>query len=176
MAESKMGKRAKKARDAMKKRRERRSAALGLLKDVVVAFVIVIIVMASLWAFSGGIWPPMVVVESESMMHDDDSMIGVIDTGDLTIVKKIHDRHDIVTYVEGNPKYQITWVDRDGTHGNQNFSGKISPHKTYSDYGDVIIYKKNGMEGTPVIHRAMVWIEANTTSDCLSSLDRKSVV
>jgi signal peptidase len=169
MAEKKMSKRAKKARDAMKKRRKRRSEAIGLLKDVLIAFVIVIIVMASLWAFSGGIWPPMVVVESESMMHDDDSKIGVIDTGDLTIVKKIHDRHDIITYVEGNPEYQVTWVNGTGTY-DDNFSGKSSPHKTYSDYGDVIIYKKNGMEGTPVIHRAMVWIEPNTTSECLSSL------
>ena len=139
MAERKMSKRAKKARDAMKKRRERRSAALGLLKDVVIAFVIVIIVMASLWAFSGGIWPPMVVVESESMMHGDDSQIGVIDTGDLTIVKKIHDRHDIITYVEGNPEYKVQWTEGSNPQDEVSFFGKSSPHRTYSDYGDVII-------------------------------------
>jgi len=33
-----------------------------------------------LYLFSG-VWPPMVVIESSSMMHGEDSQVGVIDTG-----------------------------------------------------------------------------------------------
>jgi signal peptidase len=170
----KMGKRVQKARETMKKRRERRAALFSIGKDILIAVIIVIFVMGALYAYSGGIWPPMVVVESESMMHGDDSQIGVIDTGDLTIVKKISSRNEVVTYVEGNPSYTVEWRKdlRDGTfeQNSSKFGGKKSPLSKYGDYGEVIIYKKNGEEGTPVIHRAILWIEPNTTPDCLNSL------
>ena len=35
---------------------------------------------------STGTFPPMVVVESGSMMHDDEGQIGAIDPGDLVLV------------------------------------------------------------------------------------------
>jgi signal peptidase len=171
----KMGKRVEKARAAMKKRRERRANLLSIGKDILVAVIIVVVVMGTLYAYSGGIWPPMVVVESESMMHGDDSQIGVIDTGDLTVVKKIGGRSEVVTYVEGNPSYTVQWR-TDFKNGSfeqpppEKFGGKKSPLSKYGDYGEVIIYKKNGLEGTPVIHRAMVWIEPNTTAECLDKL------
>ena len=92
-----------------------------------------------------GNWPPVVVVESESMMHSNtESFLGVIDTGDLVLVKTIGSRDDVVTYAQG----------------------KADDYSTYSDYGDVIIYRKNGYgDVTPVIHRALVWLEYNQTSD-----------
>ena len=68
--------------------------------------------------------------------------IGTIDTGDLVIVKKA-EKDDIVTYLQG----------------------KKTDYKRYGDYGDVIIFYKNGIkefEGspvTPVIHRAMAWVD-----------------
>ncbi|MEE3276543.1 MAG: hypothetical protein VX193_01790, partial [Candidatus Thermoplasmatota archaeon] len=85
--------------------------------------------------------------------------IGPIDTGDLVLVKSA-ERDDIVTYLEG----------------------KQTDYKRYGDYGDVIIYYKNGLRSgcnlgenlneadcnqrdgewiaaTPVIHRAMAWVE-----------------
>jgi signal peptidase len=42
--------------------------------------------------------------------------------------------------------------------------GKRIGHETYSEWGDVLIYRKNGYSDiTPVIHRAIVWLEYNET-------------
>lgn len=119
------------------------------VKDVGLAIGSVIIVFLLTFAYSGN-WPPMVVIESGSMEHDNNplyseprySHIGTIDTGDLVVVKKA-EKSDIVTYLEG----------------------KKTDYKKYGDYGDVIVYYKNGLETyegqpvTPVIHRAMAWVE-----------------
>jgi signal peptidase len=131
------------------KRAEWKSTGMGLLRDVSIAVIIMLILIGSMWIYTGN-WPPMVVVESESMMHDEDSEVGVIDTGDLVLVKKVDGRGDITTYYEG----------------------KKDDYKTYDDYGDVIIYKKDGIgpdeaadlglesaKYTPVIHRVLLWLE-----------------
>lgn len=119
---------------------------LRTVRDIVIAATAVIVLLAVLFAYSG-VWPPMVVVESSSMMHGEDSQLGVIDTGDLTLVKKVDGRDGIVTYVEAasrrSPNYGL---------------------RTYGDLGNVIIYKKNGQAGTPVIHRAIAWLEYNATA------------
>ena len=113
---------------------------LSLARDIIIAVIVMAIVIGSLWGYTGN-WPPMVVIESNSMMHGDDSNIGTIDTGDLVLVKSIDNRKDITTYVEGK---------------------KIG-YKTYGTYGDVIIFRKNGLDDTPVIHRAVVWIVYNAS-------------
>ena len=119
------------------------------VKDIGLAIGSVVIVFLLTFAYSGN-WPPMVVIESGSMEHDNNplyseprySHIGTIDTGDLVVVKKAK-KSDIVTYLEG----------------------KKTDYKKYGDYGDVIVYYKNGIETydgqpvTPVIHRAMAWVE-----------------
>lgn len=113
----------------------------GVIRDIAIAFIIVIIIICSLYAYTRN-WPPMVVIESNSMMHSTNSELGVIDQGDLVLVKKINGREDIITYSEGMRKN----------------------YKTYGDFGDVIVYYKNGYkEDTPVIHRAIVWVEHNKT-------------
>ena len=118
-------------------------------KDIGIAIGSVVVVFLLTFAYSGN-WPPMVVIESGSMEHDNNPLyeepgythIGTIDTGDLVIVKKAG-KGDIVTYLQG----------------------KKTDYKRYGDYGDVIIYYKNGIkefEGspvTPVIHRAMAWVD-----------------
>ncbi len=118
-------------------------------KDVGIAIGSVVIVFLLTFAYSGN-WPPMVVIESGSMEHDNNPLyeepgythIGTIDTGDLVIVKKA-EKEDIVTYLQG----------------------KKTGYKKYGDYGDVIVYYKNGIREkdglpvTPVIHRAMAWVE-----------------
>jgi signal peptidase len=113
--------------------------AIGLGRDVLIAFIVMAIVIGSLFWYTGN-WPPMVVIESNSMMHGEDSSVGTIDTGDLVLVKD-SGRGDITTYVEGQK----------------------SGYKTYGTYGDVIIFRKNGMDDTPVIHRAVVWLEYNAS-------------
>jgi signal peptidase len=122
------------------------SGVLGVVRDVAVSAGIVVLILVSLFAYTG-VWPPMVVIESNSMMHGDDSQIGVIDTGDLTLVKSIKERHDVITYVEA--------------------TCATNPHhgfKTYGDFGNVIVYRKNGLAEIPVIHRAIAWIEYNATA------------
>ena len=110
-------------------------------KDIPIAILILVIIIGSLFAYTQN-WPPMVVVESQSMMHDDDSSVGVIDTGDLVLVKKVYSRSEITSYTEG----------------------KSDDYETYGSPGDVIIYRKNGGGDTPVIHRAVCWIEFNDTT------------
>jgi signal peptidase len=118
----------------------RRAGVAQAVRDVVFAVVAVGVVIGSVFAYSG-VWPPMVVVESGSMMHDDsDSAIGVIDTGDLTLTKKLSSERDLITYQQG---VRLNY-------------------KTYGSYGDVIIYAKNGhFEQTPIIHRAITRLVLN---------------
>ena len=113
---------------------------MSSLKAFIVAPLIFLIVLGSIFAYSG-IWPPLVVIESKSMQHSPtESYIGVIDTGDIVIVKGSDSIDDVVTYVEGY----------------------ATGFETYSEYGDVIIYYRSGME-KPVIHRAIVELEYNFT-------------
>ena len=46
---------------------------------------LVVIILSGLWAITGS-WPPLVVVESNSMIHSEDGEIGAIDAGDLILV------------------------------------------------------------------------------------------
>jgi signal peptidase len=73
------------------------------------------------------------------------SQLGVIDGGDMVIVKKVADKSDITTYVQG----------------------KKTGYQTYGSYGDVVIYHPPSEvrnDPTPVIHRVVVWVEFNTTT------------
>ena len=122
------------------------AGVLGVVRDVAISAGIVVLILVSLFAYTG-VWPPMVVIESNSMMHGNDSQVGVIDTGDLTLVKAINERQGVVTYVEAT-------CATDPHHG----------LKTYGDFGNVIIYRKNGLAEIPVIHRAIAWIEYNASA------------
>src|SRR2546428_11935570 len=115
-----------------------KESVLLFVRDLIVAFVIVAIVMGVLFA-STRVWPPMVVVESDSMQHSDtQSSIGVIDTGDLVLVQAVGSSTDVVTYVEG----------------------RAAGYQTYSDFGDVIIFNRVGDPpgATPILHRPMVQV------------------
>ncbi len=120
----------------------------GIGKDILIAFVVVAVIMLALWAYCG-IWPPMVVVESGSMSRfDDRSVVGIIDTGDMVFVKTGGAADDITTYVEG----------------------EATNYSKYGSYGDVIIYRPNGLthrgdgsEVVPIIHRVVVWLDVNTS-------------
>ncbi len=107
-------------------------------KDILVSLVILGIILGSLYAFSGR-WPPMVVIESGSMMHSEESQIGVIDPGDIVLVQE-SDKEDITTYVEG----------------------RATGYRKYGEYGDVIIFEPDGDTGeTPIIHRVVLYLEEN---------------
>ncbi len=113
----------------------------SFVHDLVIAIVVVMVIYSSAVIYTG-MTVPVVVVESGSMQHDmDKSSLGVIDTGDIVLVKKTDSTGDITTWAEGKGK----------------------DYETYGEYGDVIIYDKNGKGGTPVIHRAIVFIRHNET-------------
>jgi hypothetical protein len=76
------------------------------------------------------------------MSHGSESSDDALDPGDKVEVVSVTSGEDIITYVEGKEK----------------------DHKMFGDYGDVIIYYKNGNEKENiVIHRAVVWIEYNAS-------------
>lgn len=103
-------------------------------KIIAMTIVMVLIISGAylgLKAYSG-VDPPTTVINSGSMQHSaDSSRIGVIDTGDLMVVK---DKKEIQTYVDGSK----------------------SGHRSFGEYGDVIVYKKPNQN---IIHRAMIYME-----------------
>lgn len=131
-----------------KEPRNLKKSLLLFARDIVFAIVLVAIVLGAVFAYTR-VWPPMVVIESASMQHDDRvSHIGVIDTGDLVLVQSAPGRSDVITWVEG----------------------KATGYMTYSNYGDVIIFHKPGME-TPIIHRPIFYMEYNAANNTFNIPD-----
>jgi signal peptidase len=89
----------------------------------------VVVIFAAVSKIAMGLYTPMVAVESGSMIPH-------IHIGDIIFVQSI-DRTEVITY-------QI---------------GKQTNYSSFSEYGDVILYKRLGIEGgTPIIHRAMYYV------------------
>jgi len=128
--------------EAAKRARRRRELYLWA-RDFGLALLILVGVLGSLFLYSG-LWPPIVVVESTSMQHSDTrSAIGIVDAGDIMVVKKTTSAAQVVTYL----------------------GGLATGHRTYGEPGDVIIYAPDGNTAvTPIIHRALVYLELNTTT------------
>ncbi|OGS45034.1 MAG: hypothetical protein A3K76_01700 [Euryarchaeota archaeon RBG_13_57_23] len=128
---------------------------LLFLRDAGIAFLFVCLVLLTMFAYTG-LWPPLVVVESNSMMHGEENLssIGTIDTGDLVLVKKVDQVSEVETYLEGY----------------------VSGYSSYDDYGDVIIYERGGVSATtPIIHRAMMYLEFNADYTSYSCAALKNV-
>ena len=70
----------------------------GIAREAMLALGLVVLLLGSMWVATGS-FPPMVVVESGSMMHEEEGSLGAIDPGDLVLVMD-PDRVDIVTFVE----------------------------------------------------------------------------
>ncbi len=94
---------------------------------------------------------PFSSVVSESMQHDNyQSQIGAIDTGDIVIVQD-KSKADIQSYVLGSQ----------------------TGHSSFGKYGSVIIYNR-GSTQNPVIHRAIVWLEYDDSTEKWSSTELKN--
>lgn len=113
------------------------------LRNLIIAAVAIVAVIGSSWAVisvTSGVSPPFTVVESYSMQHcqedDKHSEVGVIDTGDMILVKDKNKVH-ITSYIEGTQ----------------------TGYRSFGDYGNVIIYYREGQN--PVIHRAFLWLDLN---------------
>jgi len=117
-----------------------------LFREMILAVSMISLIILSLWAITGQM-PPLVVVESDSMVHDAESgEVGSIDAGDLVLVHS-PSTSDVVTYAEATEPFNT--------------------HYGYSSHGmegDVIIYSKNGKSGTPIIHRAIMEAVPSLTS------------
>ena len=70
----------------------------GIAREAMLALGLVVLLLGSMWVATGS-FPPMVVVESGSMMHEEEGSLGAIDPGDLVLVMD-PGRVDIVTFVE----------------------------------------------------------------------------
>src|SRR5579859_3245325 len=106
--------------------------------EPLVALAIIVVLLVSLFAFTSN-WPPVFVVESRSMQHGTGDTVGLINTGDLVLVKKV-DPSSVISYV----------------------GGEETGYSTYGEYGDVILYYPNGdVHATPVIHRAILYLVWN---------------
>ena len=116
----------------------------SLILELALAVAMIACLVGAMYIHTGSM-PPLVVVESKSMIHDEAGEIGSIDAGDLILVHN-QPAGTIVTFAEAtdvnNPAYGYS------QHGLE---------------GDVIIYAKNGEEGTPIIHRAIMRVVAEET-------------
>lgn len=115
--------------------------------EPVLMVAVIAVLLGSLYAYTGN-WPPLVVVESSSMQHGDNDVLGVINTGDLVLVKKVSVPSQVTTYVQG-----------------ENIG-----YTTYGEYGDVLLYYPEGnLAATPVIHRAILWLDYDAATNSFSA-------
>jgi len=117
---------------------------ISLIRDVLIALIAVLIILTGLWAYTGQwLGTPMVAIESGSMEHLDPTFgrLGTIDAGDMVLLVKVNNEDDIVTYKSA-------------------YTAKDQDYFFYSEYGDVIVYRKYGNpDYDQIIHRAMCWLE-----------------
>ncbi|MGA8303538.1 MAG: S26 family signal peptidase [Thermoplasmata archaeon] len=107
----------------------------SLYFEPLVAVAIIVVMLVGLYAYTQN-WPPVYVVESDSMQHGSTDILGVINTGDLVLAQRLP-TNQITTYV----------------------AGLQTGYSTYGEYGDVILYSANGQGSTPIIHRAIIFLQ-----------------
>ncbi len=120
--------------------------AWSWVREALLAIGLIVILLGAMVVMTGTT-PPMVVVESGSMMHEPEGAVGHIDPGDIILVMSL-DRTSIVTWAEATEK-----------------GGSADGYRSHGMPGDVIIYRKNGGNDTPIIHRALLRATANLTEE-----------
>ncbi|HZY91295.1 MAG TPA: S26 family signal peptidase [Thermoplasmata archaeon] len=107
--------------------------------EPLLAVAIMAVLLAGLFAYTQN-WPPMYVVESNSMQHGASDQLGLINTGDLVLAQK-------VSITDVTP-YEV---------------GLQTGYTTYGEFGDVVLYHPNGDTSVaPIIHRALLYIEVDS--------------
>ncbi|WP_424358491.1 S26 family signal peptidase [Methanocella sp. MCL-LM] len=102
---------------------------IEVAKDIAFIAGFMLVIVGLLYAYSG-IWPPMVAVDGHSMLPN-------LKPDDLILMQSL-DRTSVTTYDEA--------VKQD--------------YRTFNDFGDVIVFRPMGdSQVTPVIHRAMYYVE-----------------
>lgn len=116
---------------------ETEDGVVAFVREVLGSVLAVMLVGLLLFAISG-LWPPMVAVESSSMHPN-------LQKGDLVFVMEEH------RFAPRAAHGQTGIV----THR----TGQQTGYTKFGRPGDVIVYRKNGQTvGTPIIHRAMFWV------------------
>jgi signal peptidase len=108
---------------------------MTVIACVFLSFILAMTVFAAIT----GIWPPFMAVESKSMQHSENaSDVGIIDTGDIVVARRLSGPDEIRTYV-----------------------GSIADgYRSFGEYGDVIIYQPP--DGSiPIVHRAICEVVYN---------------
>lgn len=107
-----------------------------LFKDVASSLAIVAAIGLVLFAISG-VWPPLVAIESGSMEPH-------MQKGDLVFLME----NERLPSSEAAAAGVVTHED-----------GQETGYTKFGDYGDVIIFERDGGAGTPIIHRAHLYVE-----------------
>ncbi len=116
------------------------------IKPLLAAFIAVGLILGGMVLYTGN-WPPMAVVSSDSMQHSSTvADFGVLNIGDVVLVKKVTSASQITTYVVGQE----------------------SGFSSYGEFGNVIIYNSHDINqrpnpGPPVIHRAILYLQYNAS-------------
>jgi signal peptidase len=116
-----------------------------ILRDIVSSVGTVVLIGLLLFAASG-LWPPLVAVESGSMephMH----------RGDLVFVMEEH-RFAPNHSVEDTGVVTVAAA-REVDRSDESASG----YRSFGNYGNVIVYERNGRAASPIIHRAHLYVE-----------------
>ncbi|MCA1811112.1 MAG: hypothetical protein LC623_03765 [Halobacteriales archaeon] len=139
------------------------------VREVLAGAAVILVLLGALYGataqpIAGGY--PVVVVTSGSMMHCANAAndgtgpslgkdcsalsygrIGTIDPGDLVFVRRVGDRSDVATLAQGGGG-------------------------TYGKAGDVVVYRPSGRaDVTPIIHRALFWVQVNDSDRTFSVPD-----
>lgn len=120
-------------------RAARKRGRFRALRDTFIGIGITLALLGMLYVASDGAWPPILVVESGSMMHGTDETpygrFGTLDVGDVVFVRDVSDPREVRTWAANG-------ADR------------------YGRPGDVIAFAQDGdRANTTILHRAMAWVD-----------------
>ena len=126
--------------DAAKRAARKRSGRrFRTMRDTATGIALALLIVGGLYLASDGAWPPLLVIESHSMMHDKADTqygrYGTVDVGDVLLVRSVDGPDDIRTWAQNGPE-------------------------RYGRPGDVIVFAARGdRANVSVVHRAMAYVE-----------------
>lgn len=111
--------------------------AMRIGKDILSGVAIVAFLILVFFAISG-VWPPFVAIESGSMQPH-------MERGDLVYLVD----GDRFSSIEGESELNLVTYER----------GQEFDHVAFGQPGHVVVYKPDGSDRTPIIHRLHLWVE-----------------
>lgn len=115
-------------------------------KESMAIMLVAILIVGGLYGYiqyESDVNPTFTNVESQSMQHSDTSQLGIIDTGDMVILRSVNNTEKdsyghLITYVEGS----------------------ITGETSFGEYGTVVVYERdNSTTANPIIHRLILWLD-----------------